>query len=394
MDYIAFCRNYFDVTKIPVSLLKSGYVAYSSIAEHLSIEPQTFWQMWPSEQNPEFCYLSPDIEYGRVTVENTDYEVILGPVFNLPLTEEVLREYMREQALSLECREIMAEYLYTIPLISHRQLARHLNLIHLCLNHKVTNADDLYKQDTTLLAGREEQHLQQLLDNQENENLHNSYYFEMELYQYIRDGSEERLKEFLSADRTTPKEGKMASTPLRHAKNLFISAAVKAGMLGAIPGGMDIEKAYQLIDLYIQECEQLSRIEAIHTLQYSMLMDFCRRAGESRIPEGISSEVYVCMNYIRSHTNEPISLEDVAAQISRSISYITKRFKTELGINVGAFITRCRLEEAKSLLTHSNKSLAEISSYLCFSSQAYFQNVFKKKYGITPMQYRKQGRRL
>ena len=30
MDYIAFCRNYFDVTKIPVSLLKSGYVAYSS----------------------------------------------------------------------------------------------------------------------------------------------------------------------------------------------------------------------------------------------------------------------------------------------------------------------------------------------------------------------------
>ena len=33
-----------------------------------------------------------------------------------------------------------------------------------------------YKQDTTLLAGREEQHLQQLLDNQENENLHNSYY--------------------------------------------------------------------------------------------------------------------------------------------------------------------------------------------------------------------------
>ena len=129
MDYIAFCRNYFDVTKIPVSLLKSGYVAYSSIAEHLSIEPQTFWQMWPSEQNPEFCYLSPDIEYGRVTVENTDYEVILGPAFNLPLTEEVLREYMREQALSLECREIMAEYLYTIPLISHRQLARHLNLI-------------------------------------------------------------------------------------------------------------------------------------------------------------------------------------------------------------------------------------------------------------------------
>lgn len=35
-------------------------------------------------------------------------------------------------------------------------------------------------------------------------------------------------------------------------------------------------------------------------------------------------------------------------------------------------------------------TLAEISSYLCFSSQSYFQNVFKKEYGVTPMQYRRQ----
>lgn len=49
-----------------------------------------------------------------------------------------------------------------------------------------------------------------------------------------------------------------------------------------------------------------------------------------------------------------------------------------------AFITRCKLEEAKSLLAYSKKSLAEISSYLCFSSQSYFQNVFKKQYGTTP----------
>lgn len=67
-----------------------------------------------------------------------------------------------------------------------------------------------------------------------------------------------------------------------------------------------------------------------------------------------------------------------------------KRFKEELGIHIGSFITRCKLEEAKSLLAYSKKSLAEISSYLCFSSQSYFQNVFKKQYGITPMQYREK----
>jgi len=50
---------------------------------------------------------------------------------------------------------------------------------------------------------------------------------------------------------------------------------------------------------------------------------------------------------------------------------------------------RCKLEEAKNLLKFSTLSLAEISNYLCFSSQSYFQNVFKKKYHITPNQYRK-----
>ena len=53
------------------------------------------------------------------------------------------------------------------------------------------------------------------------------------------------------------------------------------------------------------------------------------------------------MNYIRSHTNEAIRLEDVAAHIDRSTSFIAKKFKSELGFNPGAYISRCKLEEAK-----------------------------------------------
>lgn len=106
-------------------------------------------------------------------------------------------------------------------------------------------------------------------------------------------------------------------------------------MLGAIPGGLDIEKTYQLIDLYVQECERMQTIESVKSLQYAMIQDFCRRTGDIRIPEGISSEVYSCMNYIRGHINEPINIEDVAKQIHRSSSYTMKCFKDELGINMG-----------------------------------------------------------
>lgn len=84
----------------------------------------------------------------------------------------------------------------------------------------------------------------------------------------------------------------------------------------------------------------------------------------------------------------------MADHIGRSRSYLSARFKKELGFDLGDFIMQCRMEEAKSLLRYSDKTLSEISSYLCFSSQSYFQNVFKRKYGITPKQYREKARHL
>ena len=158
--------------------------------------------------------------------------------------------------------------------------------------------------------------------------------------------------------------------------------------------GVDVERTYHLMDMYIQECEQLQTLKEINDLQYQMLFDFCEKAGETHIPSGISADIYACMNYIRSHTNEAIRLEDVAAHIDRSTSFIAKKFKSELGFNPGAYISRCKLEEAKSLLTFTEKSLTEISNYLCYSSQAHFQTAFKKKYGMTPRQYRNKTQQI
>ncbi len=82
-----------------------------------------------------------------------------------------------------------------------------------------------------------------------------------------------------------PSEGKTANTPLRHAKNQFIALTSKAGILGAIPGGVDAERVYQLCDLYMRECEQMQTAADVRRLQYVMLMDFTRRCGAAKLPE-------------------------------------------------------------------------------------------------------------
>lgn len=395
MDYINFCKNYFAVTNMPIDLMENNKPVYSTISTLLTYQPektyQVFWTLSPTEQNPCFCRYSPDLEYGCVHIEGTDYYVIIGPSFSVPVSDALIHEYIRENAIPAEYREAVAELLCSIPILSHQQFSNHLALLHMSLNGKVMDTSALFKHPEQDVQELKKQQAQKIAANMENNLLHNTYHFEKQLWSHIQSGNIKNLEDFLAASSSTLTEGKLANTPLRQAKNLFIITVVKTGMLGAIPGGVDVEKTYQLIDLYIQECEQLQTIEAVKELQYSMLIDFCGRTAETHIPEGVSTEVYQCMNYIRSHTNEPITIETVAAHIHRSLSYTLRHFKNELGINMGAFIMRCKLEEAKSLLTYTDKSLAEISNYLCFSNQSYFQQVFKKQYHITPLQYRKQN---
>lgn len=394
MNYIDLCRQYYATTKIPINLLKGVTGVYSTIWEFFPLESADSYPVLAGGPNPSIHFYSSEIIYGCICIEESDYAIVLGPVFECPVTPPLINLCMRELAVVPEYREQVAEFLYTIPTTSRLHLARHLSLLHLILNHKEADIQEILDISFGNTAKRETHILEQFLENQENATLHSTHYLELELYEQIRNGNPKKLKEFLKSTPLNLNEKKLAKSPLRQAKNIFISTVTNVVMIGAIPGGVDVERAYHLMDMYIQECEQLQTIEEIDALQYQMLFDFCEKAYETHIPNGISADVYVCMNYIRSHTNEPIRIEDVAAQINRSASYITKKFKSELGFNPGIYINRCKLEESKSLLTYTEKSLAEISNYLCYSSQAHFQTAFKKKYGITPMQYRNKMRKI
>ena len=224
-------------------------------------------------------------------------------------------------------------------------------------------------------------------DARESERFHNTYHYEQMYLDYIRNGNVNGLKSFFSNPYLI-QEGQIADNSLRQAKNILIVSATLATRC-AIEGGLDIESAYQLSDTYIREGEKLQRTDSLYQLQYDMLLDFTRRVAQAKIPRDVTSDIYRSIQYIRQHTNQAIQVSDVAAYVGKSRSCLSRRFKKELGFQMNEFIMRCKLEEARSLLAYTDKPISEISSYLCFSSQAYFQNVFKKKYGVTPNAYRR-----
>ena len=99
------------------------------------------------------------------------------------------------------------------------------------------------------------------------------------------------------------------------------------------------------------------------------------------------------IQYIHTNNMKKLSLDHIAEDIGISKSYMCALFKKETGKNIGQYIQEEKIRTAKDLLQFSEYSIMDISDYLSFSSQCYFQNVFKKVTGMTPKQYRTKVRK-
>lgn len=391
-NYQSYCEIFYAAHYLPIALYEGArFVSASGFYESGDPYPFVFSKL-VGRKSPSVYVSSDTGYYGLVECGDGLHAFVLGPAYSTPVTEEFIRSYIRKNMLSISRYEEIASFLRSIPQYSYNQFLNLLVFLHYTFTGQKLDIGQAFGiTDTQFQESIGQRHIQQSYQEWEEHRQHGTYQFEQQMLALIREGDVERLAHSLLAAANLPQiqEGKLAETPLRQAKNIFIGWATMVGKDAAIPGGLDIEQTYRLIDTYIQECEKLQSEDAIKNLQYNMPMDFARRVAQQKLPASISREVYACMQFVSSHINEPIHVEDVVAFSGMSRAYLFKRFHQELGMGISAYILQCRLREAKFLLRSTDKSLGEISSYLCFSSQSHFQTQFKKDVGRTPAQYRK-----
>ena len=393
MDHIySFCKTLYNCTYLPIHYYKNGQLKLVLPVTDYSFDLAGHHLAELISKGQEVSYLvTKDFNYfGLVQNTRTDQAVLIGPIISTRPSPASIRNIMQEYDIPLEYKEQLTELFQFTPIYSFHQFSSFLFLFYQELFGDVINMESYLDirpiaEDTSIAS----LHSSKSYDAKETEQFHNTYHYEQMYLEYISNGTTEGLKTFFS-NKFALREGRVADNALRQAKNLLIVAVTLATRC-AIEGGPDIESAYQLSDIYIQEGEKLQNAEALYQLQYDMMLDFTNCVAKSQIPRNATSDIYKSIQYIQQHTNQAISVSDVAAHVGKSRAYLSHCFKKELGFQMNEFITRCKLEEAKSLLAYTDKSISEISSYLCFSSQSYFQNVFKKKYGITPAKYRQQS---
>jgi signal transduction histidine kinase/ligand-binding sensor domain-containing protein/DNA-binding response OmpR family regulator len=87
--------------------------------------------------------------------------------------------------------------------------------------------------------------------------------------------------------------------------------------------------------------------------------------------------------------NEQFKVHHLAGKLNMSSSQLNRKLRALVDQSAVQFIIAVRLQHAARLLKQKNKTIAEISYEVGYNDQAYFTRVFKKQFGVSPSEFRK-----
>ncbi len=217
---------------------------------------------------------------------------------------------------------------------------------------------------------------------------HLSYEREIAFFDSVKKGRVEEAKR-LYKPLNSKELGKLSENHLRNIKyHLIITVAFLTRY--CIEGGLEMETAYNLSDIYIQNIDKCTNTEEINELHKELIEDYAKRMQIIQKTNQYPKTIMICLDYIYDNLHTKISLEKLAETVGLAPTYLSKLFHKEVGMTISAYILKKRIEAAENMLKYSEYSCTEISNYLCFSSESHFIQVFKKTTGFTPKQYREQ----
>jgi AraC-like DNA-binding protein len=150
----------------------------------------------------------------------------------------------------------------------------------------------------------------------------------------------------------------------------------------------------RIIDLYLKAIEIANEERAgfqqalsgivMHILGLMYYRDKTRDFEDMELINKINKAKVI----MRESVYKNLSAEDISRQLNISYSGFRRAFKEFTGSSPSRYMLELKLNEAKLLLSTSNHPVKEISYILNFENPDYFPIFFKKRTGLTPVEYR------
>lgn len=144
------------------------------------------------------------------------------------------------------------------------------------------------------------------------------------------------------------------------------------------------------------EREYLSEAAYSDDMLLTELAYLCITAARLSSTCSASEETASCtqtaIEYIQNNYMNRVTLSETARYCSVSVEHLSRSFKRQTGVGFNEYLSLLRLKRAEELLVNQpGVSISDIAFKCGFNDSNYFSSVFKKAYGITPSQKKKQA---
>ncbi|OIJ92821.1 GlxA family transcriptional regulator [Streptomyces colonosanans] len=110
------------------------------------------------------------------------------------------------------------------------------------------------------------------------------------------------------------------------------------------------------------------------------------------MPEPQQATTTAARAWALGRLHEPIQLRDMAEQESMSVRTFTRRFREEVGISPGQWLTQQRVERARHLLESTDLSVDQVARDAGFGTAQSMRQHLQGALGVTPTAYRRTFR--
>ncbi len=147
----------------------------------------------------------------------------------------------------------------------------------------------------------------------------------------------------------------------------------------------------KLIELYDKKPEFFEiklRSELYHLFYILFKYYFDLESTETVIKDNTTRNIKTILDYISENYMNPITIDELADSVNLSKHYFMRFFKKYMGMTCIEYINDYRLNIATNLLLTTSMQITEVSTSIGITNLSYFNRIFKKKYHMTPKEYR------
>ena len=318
-------------------------------------------------------------------VEGKLYRIhVLGPFFMDDFSVNAVSAGLTEAGASQQLRSGAQALICQLPILNWSRIQEYALMLHYLITDEKLRQSDLRFYGSGKLSPVS-------AGEQPTMDTHGTYQAEQEMLRMVREG-DLSLLQYIDRAAVTGTIGQLAKSgdTLRQMKNAVL-VSVTLFSRSAIEGGLSPETAYTLCDRYFQSVETARSLSELKVVAQTMHHDFVERVHVVRTQK-LSREIESACSYIERHIEEELSLASLAAYAGYAEYYFSKKFKREVGMTLAEYLRKKRLEKAAMLLRATDLDVQKIAMRLQFCSQSYFTDSFRKQFGVSPSQYRKEGK--